>query len=61
MTAAAGSQARLAALDVDELLGAEVGAEAGFRHHVVGELQRGFGGHHGVAAVRDIGERTRRE
>ena len=33
-------QARLAALDVEELLGAEVGAEAGLGHHVVAELQR---------------------
>ena len=33
-------QARLAALDVDELLGAEVGAEAAFGHDVVGELER---------------------
>ena len=33
-------EARLAALDVHELLGAEVGAEAAFRDDVVGELQR---------------------
>ena len=37
---------------------AEVGAEAGFGHHVVGELQRGRGGQHRVAAVRDVGERA---
>ncbi len=45
-----------AALDVEELLGAEVGAEAGFRHHIIGELERRGGGEHRVAAMRDIGE-----
>ena len=39
-----GLQAGLAALDVEELLRSQVGAEAGFGHHVVGELQRGRGG-----------------
>ena len=58
MTAAAGLEAGLAALDVEELLGAEIGAEAGLRHHVVGELQRGLGRDHRVAAVRDVGERA---
>ena len=38
---AVGREARLAALDVHELLGAQVGPEACFRHHVVCELQRG--------------------
>ena len=57
-TTASGVEPGLAALDVDELLAAEVGAEAGFRHHVVGELQGGRGGEHRVAAVRDVGERT---
>ena len=37
---------------------AEVGAEARFRHDIVGELERGRGRQHRVAAVRDIGERT---
>ena len=37
---------------------AEVGAEAGFGHHVVGELERGRGREHRVAAVRDVGERA---
>ena len=53
-----GPQARLAALDVDELLRAEIGAEAGFGHDVVGELQRGLRRDHRVAAVRDVGERA---
>ena len=35
-----GSQAGLAALDVDELLGAQVGAEAGFGDDDVGKLPR---------------------
>ena len=51
-------QARLAALDVEELLGAQVGAEAGFGDDIVGELQRRRGGDHRVAAMRDVGERA---
>ena len=47
----------LAAFDVEELLGAEIGAEARFGHHIVAELERGLGGDHRVAAMRDIGER----
>ena len=50
-------EAGLAALDVEELLGAQVGAEAGLGDDVVGELQRRLGGEHRVAAVRDVGER----
>ena len=46
----------LAAFDVDELLRAEVGAEAGFGHDIIGELERGRGGDHRIAAMRDIGE-----
>ena len=38
---AGGLEPGLAALDVEELLGAEVGAEAGFGDDVVGELERG--------------------
>ena len=53
-----GPQPRLAALDVDELLGTEVGTEAGFGDHVVAELQRSAGRDHRVAAVRDVRERT---
>ena len=52
-----GLQTGLAALDVDELLAAQVGAEARLGHHVVGELQRRRRGQHRVAAVRDVGER----
>ena len=52
------AQARLAALDVDELLGAQVGAEAGFRDDVVGELERRLRRDDGVAAVRDVRERA---
>ena len=55
---ASGLEPRLAAFDVEEFLGAEIGAEAGLGHHIVGELERGLGGDHRVAAMRDIGERT---
>jgi hypothetical protein len=51
-------QARLAALDVEELLGAEIGAETGFGDDIVGQLQRRRGGHHRVAAMGDVGERA---
>src|SRR5665213_3618620 len=51
-------EAGLAALDVDELLRPQVGAEARLGHHVVGELQPGLGREHRVAAVRDVGERA---
>ncbi len=55
---AGGRQPCLAAFDVEELLGAEIGAEAGLGDHIVGELERGLGGDHRVAAMRDIGERA---
>ena len=45
------------ALDVEELLRAKICAEAGLGDGVVAEFHRGAGGHDGVAAVRDIGER----
>ncbi len=51
-------QSGFAALDVNELLGAEVGTEARLRHHVVRELQRGFRRHHRVTPVGDVGERA---
>ncbi len=53
-----GLQPRLAALDVEEFLRAEVGAEPGFGDDVIGELQRGARRDEGIAAVRDIGERA---
>ncbi len=52
-----GPQAGFAALDVDELFGAEVGAETGLGDDIVGQLQRGARGDHRVAAVCDVGER----
>ena len=55
---AVGRDAGFAALDVHELLGAEIGAEAGFGHDVVGELERRRGRQHRIAAMGDIGERT---
>jgi len=45
------------AFDVDELLGAEIGAEAGFGDDVIGELQRRCGRDHRVAAMGDVGKR----
>ena len=56
---AIGLQPGLAAFDVEEFLGAEIGAEAGLGDDVIGELERGLGGDHRVAAMRDIGERAR--
>ena len=55
---AVGREPGLAALDVEELLAAEIGAEARLGHHVVAELERGRGRQHRVAAVRDVGERA---
>ena len=46
----------LATFDVEELLAAELGAEARLRHDVVGELERHPRGEEGVAAVGDVGE-----
>ena len=57
ITAAAGLEPGLAALDVEELLGPQIGAEAGLGDHVLAELERGARRHHRVAAVRDVGER----
>ena len=51
-----GFQPGLAALDVEEFLRAEIGAEPRLGHDIVGELERGFGRHDRIAAVRDIGE-----
>ena len=49
-------QPGLAALDVEEFLCPEIGAEARFRHHIVAELQRRLRRHHRIAAMGDIGE-----
>ena len=57
-TAQLGLDAGLAALDVDKLLAAKIGAETGLRNHVVRKLQGRRRRQHGIAAVRDIGERT---
>ncbi|MCY1298205.1 hypothetical protein D9M70_476790 [compost metagenome] len=53
-----GLQPRLAALDVEEFFCTEIGAEAGFRHDIVGELQRRRRRDHRIAAMRDVGEGT---
>src|ERR1019366_1476928 len=51
------AKARFAAFDVDEFLGAEIGAKARLGHYIIGEFKRGLGGEDGIAAMRDIGER----
>ena len=51
-----GGEAGHAAFDVQELLCAQVGAEAGLSDGVVPKLQGHPGGHHRVAAVGDIGK-----
>ena len=50
-------QPGLAAFDVDEFLGPEIGAEPGLGDDVIGELQRRRRRDHRVAAMGDIGER----
>src|SRR5690606_23915211 len=50
------AQAGHAALDVEELLRTQVGAEAGLREDDVGERESGLGRHDAVAAVRDVPE-----
>ena len=54
----AGTNARHAALDVEELLGTQVGAETGLGNRDVAKAHGHAGGHDGVAAVGNIGERT---
>ena len=51
-----GPEAGLAALDVEKLLGAQVGAEAGFGDDIVGQLQARTGGDDRAAAVGDVGK-----
>ena len=53
-----GPQARLAALDIEELLRAQVRAEAGLGHAVVAQLHRHARRHDGVAAVGDVRKRA---
>ncbi len=55
-TTALGRRPAQTALDVQELLCAQVGGEAGLRDGVVAQLQSDLGGDHGVAAVSDVGE-----
>ncbi len=50
-------QPGLAALDVEELLGAEIGPEPGLGDDVIGQLQRGLRRDDRVAAMRDVRER----
>jgi len=50
------AKAGFAAFDVDEFFGAEIGAKPSLGHHIVGKFQRGLGGEHGIAAMRDVGE-----
>src|SRR5690625_4020807 len=52
------AEAGLAALDVEELLGAEIGTETGFGHDIFGQLQRGAGLHDRVTAMSDVRERA---
>ena len=58
ITAAARSQARQAAFDVDELLEAHVRAEAGLGDDRVDELEGDAIGHDGRVAVGNVGERA---
>jgi len=46
------------AFDVNEFLGAQIGSEARFGHHIVGEFQRRTRRSHGIATMRDVGKRT---
>ena len=51
-------QARVAALDVHELLHADVGAEAGFGDDVIGQFEGDLVGDDGAIAVGDVGKRS---
>ncbi len=53
-----GIQVRLPTLDVEELLGPQVEAEAGFGDRPVRQVHRHTGRDDAVAAVRDVGERA---
>ena len=54
----AGANARHAALDVEELLGTQIGTEAGLGNGDIAKAHRHTRGHDGVAAVGNIGEGT---
>ena len=56
MTTASGFETGHAALDVQELLRAQVRAEARLGDDIVAQLQGHAGGRDGVAAVGDVGE-----
>ena len=56
----AGLQTGLAALDVEEFLGPQVGSEARLGHDIVGQLERGLGGDYGVTTVGNVGKTVRR-
>ncbi len=61
ITTQLGIRPRVAALDVEELFHADVGAEAGFGEHVAirtNQLERDLVGHDGRIAVRDIRKRA---
>ena len=49
-------QVGLAALDVEELLGAQIGPESGLGDDIIGQFQPGLGGNDGAAAVGDVGK-----
>src|SRR6185312_13748836 len=51
-------QSGLAALDVDELLTAQIRAESRLGHHVIGELEGRARGHHRVTTVCDVCQRA---
>ena len=53
-----GVEAAGTALDVQELLSAQIGGKAGLGNGVLAELHRSFGGLDGVAAMGDVGEGT---
>ncbi len=53
-----GIQAAHAALDVEELFGAEIRSESRFGHDEIGERERRARGKNAVAPVRDVAERT---
>ncbi|MFO1072612.1 MAG: hypothetical protein U1E17_08005 [Geminicoccaceae bacterium] len=57
ITAAAGASG-LPALDVEELLGAEIGPQIGLGHDILGQTQGGRRRHHRVAAMGDVGEQA---